>query len=180
MNSHQSEGEPVPRRNLERKTRCDDLTTARTTLRELGARREGVQEQTDTFFRARAGRLKLRTIEGQPAVLIWYDRPDAAAVRPSAYYLVPVSDAALLGAALAAGLGLRGEVRKRREVWHWHNVRIHLDEVAGLGRFVEFEAVLSGTADEAPSHERLDQLGRALGLLPAQDVAGAYADLLGL
>src|SRR5579872_5198277 len=165
MSSLSSEGEPIPRRNLERKARCDDLAAARVALRELGARSEGVQEQTDTFFHARAGRLKLRRIEGQPAVLIWYDRPDAVTVRPSAYYLVPVSDAALLRAALAAGLGVRGEVRKRREVWHWHNVRIHLDEVAGLGRFVEFEAVLTGAADEAPSRERLGQLGRVLGLV---------------
>lgn len=169
-----------PRRNLERKARCADLATAAAALHELGARREGVQEQTDTFFFARAGRLKLRVIEGQPAVLIWYDRPDTTAVRSSAYHLVPVADAGLLRAALAAALGVRGEVRKRRDVWHWHNVRIHLDVVAGLGTFVEFEAVLAGEPDEAPSQLRLEELGRALGLVAAQDVGCAYADLLGL
>jgi adenylate cyclase class IV len=61
-----------------------------------------------------------------------------------------------------AALGSRGEVGKRREVWHWFNVRIHLDEVEGLGSFVEFEAVLGEDAGVVPSRQRLHQLGQAL------------------
>ncbi|MGK3856667.1 class IV adenylate cyclase, partial [Enterococcus faecium] len=82
------------------------------------------------------GRLKLREIDGQAAVLIWYDRPDHDAARLSKYHLVPVADPAALKAALTDALGVRGEVRKRREIYLWHNVRIHLDEVAGLGSFL--------------------------------------------
>ena len=82
-------------------------------------------------------------------------------------------------AALSNALGMRGEVRKRREVWHWHNVRVHLDEVGELGTFIEFEAVLDEESDEAISVVRLETLGRALGLDPANDVPGSYADLLG-
>jgi len=37
-------------------------------------------------------------------------------------------------------------VSKRREIYLWHNVRIHLDAVTGLGSFVEFEAVLGRSA----------------------------------
>ena len=69
----------TPRRNLERKFRCQDLDAVRGMLPAVTARREGVQLQTDTYFHARAGRLKLREIDGEPAVLIWYDRPDTAA-----------------------------------------------------------------------------------------------------
>src|SRR5438046_3449290 len=103
----------TPRRNLEHKFRCDDLAAVRAALPALAPRAAGVQVQTDTFFRARAGRLKLREIEGQPAVLIWYDRTDAAAAKLSTYHLVPVGDAALLRTALTAALGVRGVVRKR-------------------------------------------------------------------
>ena len=52
-------------------------------------------------------------------------------------------DAGALKTALVAALGIRGVVHKRREIYLWHNVRIHLDEVAGLGALVEFEAVLA-------------------------------------
>ena len=38
---------------------------------------------------------------------------------------------------LAEALGVRSVVRKRREIYLYHNVRIHLDEVCDLGRFLE-------------------------------------------
>jgi adenylate cyclase class 2 len=170
--------EPLaPRRNLERKTRCADLSAAASALRQLGARCEGTQEQRDTYFPVPSGRLKLRVIDGRTALLIAYARSDETVVRPSDYYLVSVNEPDLLRAALTKALGVRGEVRKRRTVWHWHNVRIHLDDVAGRGTFLEFEAVLSPDEDEAMSRERLDQLGSLLGLTPADDVAGSYGDV---
>lgn len=169
-----------PHRNLERKARCGDLSAAATTVERLGARRERVLEQMDVYFRVSNGRLKLRTMPGEPAALIWYERPDETDARWSRYYLVPLSDPLPLRAALAAALGERGEVHKRRTLWLWHNVRIHLDEVAGLGTFVEFEAVMSASEDDATAHARLAELAAALGLMPADDVAGSYADLLGL
>lgn len=168
-----------PRRNLERKCRCADLSIAAAALEYLGARSEGELEQTDVYFRVSNGRLKLRTTPGQPAVLIWYERPNEMNARWSRYYLVPISDPTTLRTALAAALGERGEVRKRRTLWLWHNVRIHLDEVAGLGTFVEFEAVMSASEDEGMAHARLAELAAVLGLTPAHDVAGSYADLLG-
>jgi predicted adenylyl cyclase CyaB len=170
----------TPRRNLERKVRNADLAAARAALQAMGARHEGVQHQTDTYFQARAGRLKLREMEGQQAVLIWYDRPENAEVRTSAYYLVPVPDPALLRAALAGALGVRGEVRKQRDVWHWHNVRAHLDEVEGLGTFVEFEAVLAPGETEESSQERLKELSARLALQPGDTLRASYAELLGM
>jgi adenylate cyclase class 2 len=169
----------TPRRNLERKFRCRDLNAVRAVLPALATRCEGVQLQTDTYFHARAGRLKLREIDGQPAVLIAYDRPDAATAKISAYHLVPVVDAALLRAALTAALGERGIVRKRREIHHWQNVRIHLDEVEGLGTFVELEAVLSAPDDEAVAHANLDMLQRKLGLVEEEALAVSNVELIG-
>ena len=73
--------------------------------------------------------MKLREIEGQPAQLIWYVRPDEQAPKASDYLVVPVADAPLLKSALTAAFGVGGVVDKRREIFLWHNVRIHLDEV---------------------------------------------------
>ena len=126
------------------------------------------------------GRLKLRQIEGAAAALIWYERPDQVAARTSAYQLVPVREPRLLESVLAAALGARGQVRKRRTIYLWHNIRIHLDEVAGLGTCVEFEAVLSAGEDEAASRPCLEHLSRALGIRPEDHLAPSYAYLLGL
>jgi adenylate cyclase, class 2 len=168
------------RRNLELKARHTDLAAARAVALGLAARTAGIEEQTDTYFRAANGRLKLREIAGQPAVLIFYERPDEVAARRSDYLLVPVPEPGLLRSALAAALGVRGVVRKRREILLWHNVRIHLDEVGDLGAFVEFEAVLGPGDDESTAAARLDQLGSALKICPADRLATSYADLLGL
>jgi len=168
----------APRRNLEVKARCADLAAARQAIAALGARLDAVQHQTDTYFHVLHGRLKLRECAGQPALLIAYERPDDAGVRASRYFLVPAPDPALLKAGLSATLGVRVVVSKRREVHLWHNVRIHLDEVAALGTFVEFEAVLAAAADEEQSRQYLAELTRALALQPAEMLAQSYADLL--
>lgn len=170
----------VPRRNLELKTPYVDLASARAALSALEAKRAGREVQTDTYFRATHGRLKLREIDGQSAVLIWYDRPDTQGTRLSQYFLLPVTDAALGKSMLTAALDVRGVVRKRREVYLWHNVRVHLDEVDGLGTFVELEAVLAPDDDKALSQARLDELCRVLKLRPEGHLAGSYADLLGM
>lgn len=171
---------PALRRNLELKARHTDLASARQAALALGAQPTGVEDQTDTYFHVAHGRLKLREIIGQPAVLIFYQRSDECSARLSAYHLVPVADPGLLKEALTAALGVRGVVSKRREILLWRNVRIHLDEVAGLGTFVEFEAVLGSGADETMSAAWLEQLSAALEIPAANHLAPSYADLLGL
>lgn len=168
------------RHNLELKARCSDLRAAAEHVRQFGALSVGVERQTDTYFRVPHGRLKLREIDVQSAVLIWYERPDQPSAKSSRYYLVAIAEPAQLREALAAGLGIRGVVKKRREIWLYENLRIHLDEVAGLGCFIEFEAVLSDGADLAASQALLDRLGNALGIEPANLLAASYADLSGL
>ena len=168
--------ESGPRRNLELKARCADLASARQAVEQLSARDGGTEIQIDTYFHVAHGRLKLREIEGQAAFLIAYDRPDQDAARLSAYHLVPVPDAAGLKAALTAALGVRCQVRKRRQIYFWHNVRVHLDEVDGLGSFVELEAVLSFDEDERIAQAHLEELCRVLGIAPADPVAGSYGD----
>src|SRR5688500_12172405 len=168
------------RRNIELKARCTDLAAARKTALAVGAEGVGTLEQTDTYFRASQGRLKLRETIGKPAELIWYTRPDNTDARGSDYQLVPVPDPDAFKAALAAAMGVRGVVKKRRELLMWHNVRIHLDDVEHLGTFVEFEAVLTDSSDEKTSYERLLTLTDALGIVDADRMATSYSDQLGL
>lgn len=176
-----------PSRNIELKARCADLEAARAAAQAHGARFVRVEHQRDTFFPAPRGRLKLRERtwhEGQDeeamsdAELIAYERADIDGTRESRYRVVRAIEAPALSAALSAALGQRGVVAKRRELWLWHNVRIHLDAVENLGSFVEFEAVLSATDSEAEGHTRVAALQQALGL--TEIVPVAYADLLGI
>ncbi len=150
--------------------------------------------QEDTFFIVPRGRLKLREFGGgtvgtcggedssdAPAELIFYERPDTEGPVSSTYSLVPVPDPAALKAALAAALGIRGVVKKRRSLYLAGETRIHIDEVEGLGTFLELEVVLE-TGDGASSREegvaRCRELMNALGVTESDLIDRAYIDLL--
>ena len=165
------------RRNIELKARCADLSAARTASLALGAEAVCSLEQTDTYFHARVGRLKLRETSKKPAELIWYDRADAVDARRSDYRLVPVKDANALKSALTAALGVRIIVEKRRELLIWENVRIHLDSVRGLGTFIEFEAVLADQSEETVSRQRLQKLTSVIRVTDADRIATSYSAL---
>ena len=134
--------------------------------------------QDDTFFHVPHGRLKLRQFEDGSAELIHYHRPDQGEAKASDYVRVPTPDPAALREALARGLGLRGRVRKLRQLLLVGATRIHLDRVEGLGDFMELEVVLQdGQTDEA-GVAIAESLMQALGLADAPRLAGAYLDLL--
>ena len=166
-------------RNIELKARCSDLSAAREAARAIGAEYTGTLEQRDTYFIAEQGRLKLRETSGQSAELIAYTRDNTAAVRRSEYQLVSVPDAAALLAALTAALGVRGAVVKRRELWMWQRVRIHLDEVERLGTFVELEAVMGANEPDEIGQQKVATLRERLSIADRDLVGDSYSDLLG-
>ncbi len=80
--------------------------------------------------------------------------------------------------ALSAALGIRAIVRKRRTLYMAGQTRIHLDEVEGLGDFVELEVVLLDGQTTEDGTAIADSLMRALAISPNDLTPGAYADLL--
>jgi homotetrameric cytidine deaminase len=155
---------PAPRRNIELKALDPDPARSLAVCRELGAADKGVLRQRDTYFRARSGRLKLREEDGSTAVLIQYQRPDAAAARESQYRLTRVEDPDELRASLDAALGTLVVVDKERHLFLWDGVRIHLDTVEGLGSFVELEGVAPEGSDLGPEREKVARLQAELGI----------------
>jgi adenylate cyclase, class 2 len=166
------------RHNLEIKARLEDRDATRRTVQQIATERVGQQLQTDTYFFCRQGRLKLREIQGRPAQLIWYERPDTLEPKTSRYQLVEVGDSDTLRQLLSAAWGIRVVVKKRREIYLYRHVRIHLDHVEPLGDFLELEAVVpeGGNWDEAERlvHELLERLGISASLL----MESSYSDLL--
>jgi len=145
----------------------------------LGAIDGGVLSQRDMYFVARRGRLKLRVEEGAlGGELIAYGRPDALEPTESSYVLAPVIEPTPLIEALDAALGTVVAVSKRRRLFLWEGVRIHLDEVDGLGHFVEFEAVVPDDDDLATARDKLARLRRELGVEDDALASVGYADLL--
>lgn len=166
-------------KNIELKARCPNLDEVRAKAKAFGASFTETLNQTDTFFFCRSGRLKLREINGTKAELIAYHRGDQVETRASEYTIVPVADPQVVKQALGKTLGIKQTVSKIRELWMWRNVRIHLDQVKGLGSFLEFEAVVSPEHDEETSKRHVAELRAALAIQSHQLIGVSYADLLG-
>src|SRR3990170_6785187 len=149
-------------RNLEFKARLADPGAMLAQARRLGADLWGDLRQTDTYFAVARGRLKLRETVGFQAELIFYERDEVSEARPSDYSVVAFKDAGDLREALSRALGVVAVVRKRRTLLLLDTTRIHLDNVEGLGSFIEIEVPVSGEGQSAA--ERLTGLIASLGL----------------
>jgi adenylate cyclase class IV/GNAT superfamily N-acetyltransferase len=134
--------------------------------------------QDDTFFRCPDGRLKLRTFSPTSGELIFYRRPDAAGPKVSSYLLSATSTPHTLREALSQAWGVVGRVRKRRTLYLVGRTRVHLDDVEGLGHFVEIEVVLADGESEQAGIAEADALMARLGVSATQLVEAAYVDLL--
>lgn len=177
--------EPAPARNLELKVGCDPAMLARVRERlAAGGVSFVTVAQVDTYFAVPSGRLKLRQSapaigNEQTAELIAYVRPDTSGPRWSAYHRVPLAavNAAMLKVALTATVGVLTEVIKTRTAGVRGRTRVHLDEVQGLGTFVELETVVTGE-DDGNADEELAETAALLGLDRLVPIPGSYSDLL--
>jgi homotetrameric cytidine deaminase len=169
-------------RNVELKARDPDPARTLKRALALGADDRGEIRQRDTYFSRARGRLKLREQEtgGSPLwdELIEYSRADTTDARTSTYRRVPVADAAPLREALDAAYGTLVTVTKRRRLLLWQGVRIHLDEVEGLGSYLELEGVAEPDSDLSAERESVERLRAELGIEDENLIGASYSDLL--
>jgi adenylate cyclase class IV len=146
--------------------------------------------QTDTYFHAPSGRLKLREIDGEAAQLIFYQRPDRAEIKRSDYLIAPVASASALREALGAAYGIRSVVKKIRELYWLPRkfgahagraapdlIRLHLDEVEARGHFLEIEVILHERESPQLVEREAEFWLREFGITPDDLIAESYADL---
>jgi homotetrameric cytidine deaminase len=164
-------------RNVELKASDPDPARTLELALKLGASDEGEISQRDTYFGGSRARVKLREQTPGEDELIAYRRPDGDDAKVSDYLRVEVTDAAALKEALDAAYGTKVVVAKKRRLLLWENVRIHLDDVEGLGAYMELEGLVDGD-DDGPARERVQRLREALEIEDANLVSGSYSDLL--
>ncbi len=165
-------------RNIEIKARVPDPAALRARVAALAASGPKLLLQRDTFYHVPAGRLKLREFAGGTAELIYYERPDRLGPKTSVYSITSVPDAASMRELLNRCLGTLAVVAKSRELFLSGQTRIHLDNVEGLGAFVELEVVLAAGQTDAEGVQIASDLMARLGIRQADLVERAYVDLL--
>ncbi|GIT28726.1 MAG: hypothetical protein Ct9H300mP1_07720 [Planctomycetaceae bacterium] len=138
----------------------------------------------DTYFHAADGRLKLREIEaggrcfGRVDLVRTPGNPVAA--RTSQFHVVfPFHGRQPFSKRSTRGVGVQVVVRKVRRLFLLDNVRIHLDEVDGLGNFLEFEG---GPGPPGGTRPRLravwGHFQSEFGIATEAIIGASYSDLL--
>src|SRR3989344_4526928 len=133
----------MKRTNIEIKARCskEHQDEIRNYLNNNNAKYIGIDNQTDIYFQVKKGRLKLRkgNIENS---LIYYEKDDERGSKKSKVIICknnePSSDLENIVRQIHDVLV---EINKKREIYFIDNVKFHIDEVIGLGNFIEIEAI---------------------------------------
>ena len=164
--------------NIEFKARLHNFATVSDTAGALAGSLPEIIVQEDVFFQCSKGRLKLRILGERQGELIHYLRDDVSGPKPSFYKVISTSAPHELRRLLADALGETIVVRKTRALYLVGSTRIHLDEVEGLGAFLEVEVVLEEGQTAEQGKEIAADILQHFGIRESDLIATAYADLL--
>lgn len=166
--------------NFEFKARVADPDALEAKLKALHPIFKGEDHQVDTYFNVSSGRLKLREGNIENA-LIHYERRNVAGAKQSDIILYEHQPAPALKDILVKTLGVKVVVDKRRRIYFIENVKFHFDEVKGLGRFIEVEAIdRTGEIGIDQLKAQCNHYARLFELQPDNYIASSYSDMLGL
>jgi adenylate cyclase class 2 len=165
--------------NIEIKARIKNLQNLRTEILRLDHTYLGQDHQIDTYFETKQGRFKLRESTLCGPYLVLYFLEDRQGPRSSIYQMIPVTDPVDIKLLFSRMLGIKIIIEKDREIFLFDNIRIHLDQVSGLGSFLEFEAVLDENhQDRIKEKKRIENLLRVLCIDSKDLVSKSYRELL--
>jgi predicted adenylyl cyclase CyaB len=120
----------------------------------------------------------LRHFSPRRGELIAYEREDVAGAKASSYLITATTEPDQLREVLTRALGVAGIVKKRRYLFLTGQTRIHLDDVEGLGKFLELEVVMLPGQPTTEGEKIARDLMDKLGIRSADLIAGAYVDLI--
>ena len=167
-----------------------DHDDVRPTLEARGADRIGTVEQVDTYYDAphrdfadtdEALRIRREATHGEEtATVVTYKGPLLEAESKTREEIeTPIHSVEDVDAILSAlGFEPAAEVTKRRERWRLDSYLVTLDDVAGLGEFVEVEAETAAEAAIESVREGAYDLLRSLDLDPEEQIRTSYLGLL--
>ena len=143
-----------------------------------GADFKGTDHQIDTYFKVSTGRLKLRegSIENY---LIYYQRADQAGPKQSDVILYKTDPNSPLKQILTQSLEELAVVDKKREIYFIGHVKFHIDQVDGLGSFMEIEAIdANGDINKDTLLEQCQHYMQLLGISEKDLITNSYSDLI--
>jgi adenylate cyclase, class 2 len=160
------------------KAKCQNQDKIRAILVSQQADFKGIDCQIDTYFKVAKGRLKLR--EGNvEKYLVYYEREDQKGPKQSNVILHKTKPDSSLKEILTASLGVLVIVEKKREIYFLDNVKFHIDDVKGLGYFVEIEAIdYDGTLGKKKLLNQCEHFLKMFDISTSDLISVSYSDLI--
>jgi adenylate cyclase class 2 len=164
--------------NFEFKAVTDDVKSQEDKLLLLNPQFIGEDNQTDTYFDVRQGRLKL--MEGNiENSLIWYNRQNIKGAKQSDVLLYRHTPDETLKDILIKVHGIKVIVNKKRRIYFLGNVKFHFDEIKGLGFFVEVEAIdKDGSIGTEKLKEQCNKYAELFNIRQQDFMSLSYSDML--
>jgi adenylate cyclase, class 2 len=160
--------------NLELKVKLSSHKEVKNLLKKIEADSIKTLNQKDIYYKIKNGLLKLRIENGQQSI-IKYLRNEKGKDRFSDFEVLHFStgDAEKFFKEL---FKIETTVEKKRKLYMYDNTRIHLDEVQGLGSYLELETlVINGKAD---AKKRFKKIIGLLALNKYVEIRKSYRDLM--
>lgn len=161
---------------VEAKTRIENPDALRETLNTHGAVLEATHRHTDIYFTTPMGRFKLREAE-KGSYLMFKQQPRKDMGALVQYDIEPVAGAARMSTLLTM-IGRRKVMLKNREVYGLGRATVHLDDIHGLGTFVEIEVRVPHPDKAMECAMLCRECMQTLGLDPAGFETTCYDKLL--
>jgi len=163
---------------FEFKAKVNDLQHYESKLLSLDPILIGNENQTDTYFKVKKGRLKLRETSKE-RTLINYFRENTNATKKSEVLVSKLENHKELKEILILQFGVKVIVKKERKIYEIENVRFHIDNVEKLGYFMEVEVL---NPNKEHSIRKLTNLCNKyfdyFELTKEQIISNSYSDLL--
>ena len=165
--------------NIEIKARGANHEALHKKLMDMNADYRGVDHQVDTYYQVKNGRLKRRKGNIEHA-LIYYHRPEVKDLKRSDVILNKLGEEGdTLAKQLKAALGIKAIVDKKRRIYFIDNVKFHLDDVKGVGHFIEIEAI-GKLGEEEKLATQCQFYMKQLGILKHDLVDMSYSDMVNI
>lgn len=168
----------MPILNIEFKAATNRLDELETLLKQYNPVFIGEDHQVDTYFNVNKNRLKLREGNIENA-LIHYERENTAGSKSSHVLLYQHQPDKALKEILIKTLGIKAVIDKKRRIYFINNVKFHFDTVAGLGTFVEVEAIdKDGTIGKEKLQAQCDEYAALFNIEAADFCSHSYSDMI--
>jgi len=163
--------------NVELKAKCKNPEEIKIILLNKGAKYIGTDHQIDTYYEVPNGKLKIRRGNIENA-LVFYERIENPDKRESSIIL-ELNPSQNLEKILELSLGKKNVVNKIRQIYFIGNVKFHIDQIQGIGDFVEIEAIsANGKIPKRKLEEQFEYYKKLLNIRKKDLINKSYCEMV--